>query len=412
MVFRFLLRALGLIILASCAGLSPLVESSMPPLKRVLRRPSIALSQEPSSYCPTCYAEHLAGRNNTPTRRSRRTDGLCATHAPSTNPPTPRPHMRAKRKMSSMPLPSVNRQPSCYCPACYAEYLAGRNNTPTRRSRRTDGLCATHTPLQTPPAAPPRTRAKGKVSPTPLPSVNRQPSCYCPACYAEYLAGRNNKPTCRSRRADGLCATHAPSQNPPTAPPFKRAKTKVSPTPLPSVNRQPSCYCPACYAEYLAGRNNKPTCRSRRADGLCATHAAVTTNPSRKRAAPPAQRTPRKRWRVHEKSPPSNLYTQSYRKCIEPGCLQRARVYTRCKKHHGQLLHGLKGVCAARCALEDHKDAVVPKHCLNNATSTNSSSLSAARSSSAHACAEARFCHECPEPRCRAQYFPEEKHTA
>jgi hypothetical protein len=251
----------------------------MPPLKRVLRRPSIALSREPSSYCPTCYAENLAGRNNTPTRRSRRTDGLCATHAPSTNPSTPRPHMRAKKKMSSMPLPSVNRQPSCYCPACYAEYLAGRNNTPTRRSRRTDGLCATHTPLQTPPAAPPRTRAKGKVSPTPLPSVNRQPSCYCPACYAEYLAGRNNTPTRRSRRADGLCATHA----------------------------------------------------------------AVTTNPSRKRAAPPAQRTPRKRWRVHEKSPPSNLYTQSYRKCIEPGCLQRARVYTRCKKHHGQLLHGLKG---------------------------------------------------------------------
>ena len=72
------------------------------------------------------------------------------------------------------------------------------------------------------------------------------------------------------------------------------------------------------------------------------------------------------------------------------------------------MLNGLKGLGAARYQMEYHQDSVVPKHCLNHATAAGFPALSAARLTAPHVCAEARFRHECPNSRCRAQHFPED----
>ena len=151
-----------------------------------------------------------------------------------------------------------------------------------------------------------------------------------------------------------------------------------------------------------------PSRRSHRQDGLCIEHAKGTDTPSRKRQAPAATRTTRTRWRVCSKKPRRALYTQAYMQCCAVGCLLRAQKGSRCKWHHAQYLNGLCGMGAARYALGNHSDDNVPKHCLNNATAARFPDLTNARSTAPHICPQARFCETCPQPSCRAQYFPEE----
>ena len=215
-------------------------------------------------------------------------------------------------------------------------------------------------------------------------------------------------PKRRSRREDGLCKLHAPMRPSQFAPPVGRLRRKQPSRLLPKLSQPASHYCPRCIGEYKAGKNDTPTRRSDRADGLCVAHAEAAKLPTRKRRAPIGELTPRKRYRLRCKQPPAQLYRQSYRKCIEADCKLRAQAGMRCKAHHAQSLSGLRGVCAARYTIEEHKDSAVPKHCLNNATAANSPDVSAARATAPHTCATARFQQECANPRCRAQYFPEE----
>ena len=307
-----------------------------------------------------------------------------------------RPPLRrrpAGLKPGTQPLPPLKYRPSMYCPQCLRAYRAGNHATPKTKSRRSDGLCAKHAPAH-----------------HPSPPLKYTPSMYCPQCLGAYRAGNPATPKRKSRRSDGLCPLHAPKEPSPTALPRTRTTRKTTPPSLPKLKYQPSTYCPRCLQDYRLGRNDAPTTKGHSRDGLCEQHAPqdALASSGRKRPAPRCERTQRKRWRLRAKSPRSALHTRAYRQCADVGCSLRARAGTRCKKHHRQRLSGIPGICDGRRCLEEHTDATVPKHCLNNATAMVTHSVSEARVTIPHVCAEARFQHTCPNERCRAQYFPEE----
>ena len=296
--------------------------------------------------------------------------------------------------------------PADHCSACFSEYRAGTNTKPKRKSRRDDGLCKRHAPPKTVTVLP-RKRVQSKQSPLPLPDLPKPQSHYCPKCYQEFRIGSNAKPKRKSHRADGLCKRHAPPKTS-TVPPRRRVQSKQSPLPLPELPQPPSHYCPECFEEFRMGRNNQPTRKSHGKDGLCIVHMQQSNMPTRKRRAASDDLTDRKRFRLRSKLPCKCMYIQAYRRCTEPDCEKRARVGLLCKAHHSSRLFGLRGMRSACRNIVEHKDAEVPKHCLNNATAAHLPSVSSARTSTPHVCNEARFHHECSNPRCRAQYFPEE----
>jgi cytochrome c553 len=147
---------------------------------------------------------------------------------------------------------------------------------------------------------------------TKLPKLLRAPADYCPACLTEHKAGTNNDPKRRSHRTDGLCKLHAPPCTQLTAPPRTRLKCKMPPKKLPKLPQRPAAYCPACIREYRAGTNNDPKRRSDRTVRLCATHSAYGNLPSRKRRAPEAELTERKRVRLRSKCPCAQVHLQAY----------------------------------------------------------------------------------------------------
>ena len=104
-----------------------------------------------------------------------------------------------------------------------------------------------------------------------------------------------------------------------TKPPRGRLRTKAPSQTLPKLPQGPSTYCPACMREYRAGKNDKPTRRSHRTDGLCVWHASASAAATRKRCASPSELTARKRWRLNSASSGPALHTS-----VPP--VHRARV--------------------------------------------------------------------------------------
>ena len=246
--------------------------------------PPTTLPKHDSNYCPMCLAAYRSNSTTTtPRRSSRRPDGLCTSHATAAA-QAAQPAQAGAGGSSPTTLPQHD---SHYCPMCLAAYRSNTTTTkPRRRSRRTDGLCASHATAAAP-ASPPRAAA------CPNTTLPQHDSHYCPMCLATYRSNSTSAiPRRRSRRPDGHCDKHASNQSK-TALPTTRLRSKGAAAKTKQIPRQPSEYCPDCIRDFRRGLLSIPRRCSRRSDKLCQNHAEQAGTPTRKRPAPPASRTTR-----------------------------------------------------------------------------------------------------------------------